>query len=570
MKKRKRLIWRLYPSYVLIILISLVAVSGYASRSFRDFYMERTLTDLTTQSLLLKKQVLRHFPDPETHSLDQVCKNIGESVLTRITVMLSNGRVIGDSEKSPKDMDNHANRPEVARAISGETGTATRFSTTLQQSMMYIAIPLRVGPRLEGVLRTSIPLTAIDEELKFIQVRIAFGGLLIALLASGICFYVSRRISHPIEEMKNGADHFARGALDYRLPMPDTKEMAGLAEAMNQMAAYLADRIRTVMNQRNEIEAILSSMLEGVVAVDMDERVLSINQAALNILKVSSANLVEGSSIQEMIRSRKLHDFVQETLSSGNTAEGDVMLHHNGERILNVHSTPLCDSNDERIGTLVVLNDVTPLRHLENVRQDFVANVSHEIKTPLTAIKGFVETLRSGSVEDSEEADRFLGIVEKHVNRLNAIIEDLLQLSRIEQEDQNRQLQLEESPVREIIRSAIQVCQPKADEKQIQITLSCEEDIAANADIPLLEHAVVNLLDNAIKYSKAESKISVETIVSESETVIRVRDSGMGISREHLPRLFERFYRVDKARSRKLGGTGLGLAIVKCFIRIGV
>ncbi len=562
MKKKKRLIWQLYPSYLLIILISLGAVSGYASSALRHFFLNRTAADLKTQSQLLEKQIARRLFSQDIASVDPVCKEIGASVLTRITVMLSNGRVVGDSEKNPENMENHGDRPEVIRAAAGQVGTAIRYSRTLEQRMMYVALPLKINDSVKGVLRTSIPLMSVDEELKSVQIRIAFGGCLIAFLASGICLYVSRRISHPIEEMKQVAEHFAKGELEHRLAAPNTKEMAGLADAMNQMAVQLRERIETVISQRNEYEAVLSSMVEGVVAIDMEERILSINRAAANILKNSSHEM-KGRTIQEVVRNRELHAFVEETLSSGQTAERDIVLRQNGERILNIRSAPLCNANEKRIGTLVVLDDVTHLRHLEEVRRDFVANVSHEIRTPLTAIKGFVETLQNGAVDNPEEAERFLAIIEKHVNRLAAIIEELLLLSKIEREDEIRQIQLEEGSVEEVIRASVQACQAKAEEKNIRIDISCEDTFSAKADLPLLEQAVVNLLDNAIKYSRENSVVRVETALSDSEIIIKVQDHGMGISKQHLPRLFERFYRVDKARSCKLGGTGLGLAIVK-------
>ena len=562
MKRKKRLIWQLYPSYLLIILISLGAVSGYASIALRHFFLNRTAADLKTQSQLLEKQIARRLFSPDIASVDSVCKEIGASVLTRITVMLSNGKVVGDSEKNPENMENHGDRPEVIRAAAGQVGTAIRYSRTLEQRMMYVALPLKINDSVKGVLRTSIPLMSVDEELKSVQIRIAFGGCLIAFLASGICLYVSRRISHPIEEMKQVAEHFAKGELEHRLAAPNTKEMAGLADAMNQMAVQLRERIETVISQRNEYEAVLSSMVEGVVAIDMEERILSINRAAANILKNSSHEM-KGRTIQEVVRNRELHAFVEETLSSGQTAERDIVLRQNGERILNIRSAPLCNANEKRIGTLVVLDDVTHLRHLEEVRRDFVANVSHEIRTPLTAIKGFVETLQNGAVDNPEEAERFLAIIEKHVNRLAAIIEELLLLSKIEREDEIRQIQLEEGSVEEVIRASVQTCQAKAEEKNIRIDISCEDTFSAKADLPLLEQAVVNLLDNAIKYSRENSAVRVETALSDSEIIIKVQDHGMGISKQHLPRLFERFYRVDKARSCKLGGTGLGLAIVK-------
>ena len=243
--------------------------------------------------------------------------------------------------------------------------------------------------------------------------------------------------------------------------------------------------------------------------------------------------------------------------------EEDITLFQDKEGILYAHSTPLRDADEKHIGTLIVINDITRIRRLENIRRDFVANVTHEIKTPLTSIKGFVETLRDGSVNKPEESERFWGIVLKHVDRLEAIIEDLLSLSRIEREEELDRIKIEDSRIKDVMKSALQICQPKADEKNVQVELICDPEMVVRMDPQRIEEAAVNLLDNAIKYSDAKSTIQAAVLPEQNEIIIRFEDQGIGIAQEHLPRLFERFYRVDKARSRHLGGTGLGLAIVK-------
>jgi two-component system phosphate regulon sensor histidine kinase PhoR len=562
MKKKKRLLWQLYPSYLLITLISLVAVTIYATSSLREFYLDRIAGDLRARAYLLEKQILQFLGPLDTKVVDALCKELGKPSTTRITVILPSGTVIGDSDDDPDRMDNHALRPEVVQAKKGNVGKSIRFSTTLQQRMMYVAVPLTDHKRIAAVIRTSLPVTAIDEKLKSIEAQIALGGLLIAFVAAGISLYVSRRISRPIEKMKEGAEHFARGDLLHRLPETNLQEIGSLADALNQMAAQLDDRIKTIINQRNELEAILSSMEEGVIAFDMDERIISINQAAARIFENIPKDMLN-RSIQEVIRNPELQQFVTQALSSTDHLEGDITLYHEGERIIYLHSTSLRDSSGDQIGVLVVMNDVTQVRRLENMRRDFAANVSHEIKTPLTAIKGFVETLRHGSVKNPEEIERFLSIIEKHVNRLTAILEDLISLSRIEQDDEKKAIKLQKNSIKNVLQTAIGNCREKADLKDINIDHVCEENMLAMIDPALLEQAIVNLLDNAIKYSDEGSSVHVSSFQKDDSIVIRVQDHGIGITNEHLPRLFERFYRADKARSRKLGGTGLGLAIVK-------
>jgi two-component system phosphate regulon sensor histidine kinase PhoR len=562
MKKRRRLIWRLFPSYLLITLLSLLAVSWYATSSLRKFYIDQTAADLKARAHLLEEQIRQYLSPLKPAVVDAFCKEAGKISETRITVILPTGVVIGDSREEPRHMDNHAKRPEIAKALSGETGTSIRRSATLLQRMMYVAIPIFANGEVAVVARTSLPVTAIDEELADIRLKIAFGGLFIAIIAAAISLAISRQYSRPIEKLKEGADRFARGELDHRLALPESEELDGLAEAMNQMAEQLNNRISTIESQRRELETVLSSMLEGLIAVDNEERIISLNQAAAKWFQIE-ARKVQGRSIQEVIRNRALQQFVTEALKNQESMENDITVFQNGERVLNVRSSPLLDASRKRIGTLIVFNDATQLRRLENMRRDFVANVSHEIKTPLTAIKGFVETLHQNSVENPEEARRFLDIIQKHVDRLSFIVEDLLSLSKIEQEDEGRTIQLEESNIKDVFLSASQICRSKAEEKNISIIIDCDEQISAKFDSDLLEQAVVNLLDNAIKYSESESKVHLNAYRDNSEIKISVADQGIGIAKKHLSRLFERFYRVDKARSRKMGGTGLGLAIVK-------
>ncbi len=565
MKRKTRLIWQIYPSYLAIILIPLIAVSIYTSGHLRHFYLEQTEKGMATQALLLEKQILPHLSPLNSRRIQQVCNNAGESIDTRFTVILTSGKVVGDSLEHPAKMDNHRDRPEIMKAMSGHTGSSIRYSATLNQRMMYLAKPVKQNKNILAIIRISIPVTAVDTVTKAIRRRIMIGGVLAAILSSLLCLYVSRRIVRPIEEMRKGADKFAKGALGHRLFQPRTLELAGLADAMNQMAKELEERMKTVISQRNEYEAVLSSMIEGVIAIDENEHVISVNRSAARILDVDPI-AIKGRSIQEVIRNRDLHEFVTETLSRGSHIEGDFIIHGGKDRIINIHSIPLYDPGENRIGMLAVLNDVTKIRHLEEVRQDFVANVSHEIKTPLTTIKGFVETIINNFDEDREETQRFLSITLKHVDRLNAIICDLLILSEIEQKDEKKEINLSQIKIGNVIETAIQVITSKAMEKSIQIDLSCNTDAMLNIDVPLIEQALVNLLDNAIKYSPENSHIRVQTDLTESDVHICISDEGMGIPKEHLPRLFERFYRVDKARSRNLGGTGLGLAIVKHII----
>jgi two-component system phosphate regulon sensor histidine kinase PhoR len=308
-------------------------------------------------------------------------------------------------------------------------------------------------------------------------------------------------------------------------------------------------------------------MVEGVLALDNDERIIHLNRAAADLFQVSP-EAVEGRRIQEVVRKADLQRFVERVLSTTGPVEGDVVLHGaEGDRFLQAHGTALQDGEGQDIGVLIVLNDVTRLHRLENIRRDFVANVSHELKTPITGIKGSVETLLDGAVERPADAERFLGIIAKQAERLNAIIDDLLDLSRIEQGQGEKAIELLPSSIRAVLQSAVHACDIKARDKSIDLVLSCDPGLLADINPQLLEQAIINLVDNAIKYSDAGGAVWIEARSDERQTVIEVRDQGCGIAAEHLPRLFERFYRVDKARSRRAGGTGLGLSIVKHIVQ---
>ncbi|RJQ67971.1 MAG: HAMP domain-containing histidine kinase [Desulfobacteraceae bacterium] len=565
MIKRKRLIWQLYPAYLVLVLVTLLATGWYASRAMRAFYISQIRQELIYHARFLAPQILTFLEPLNSPALDRFSKQTVMNIPIRLTIVLPDGTVAADSETDPLKMENHGDRPEIRQAFKGDVGTDQRFSDTLGQQMMYLAWPLRTDP-VPGVLRVSIALTAIEQSLRALQWRLFLGAMVIAGLAALVCLMISRRISRPLEIMRLSAARFAKGDLAHRLAAPATEELAALAQAMNQMAQELEQRMAAIVQQRNESEAVFSSMAEGVVALDQDERILRVNAAARSLFNGESGQL-EGRSIQELVRNRELHEMVRTTLIQGITARADIAIHRTREHILNIHCTPLANSAGQRMGALLVVNDVTQLRRLETMRSDFAANVSHEIKTPLTAIQGFVETLVQGMVTDPQEAQRFLQIISKHVRRLSAIVDDLMQLARLEQGDREQPLKPESASIHQLLQAAIQVCRPAGEQKGIAIHLACPQELTAHMDTALMEQAAVNLLDNAIKYSPENSHIQVTVQVAE-QIRIDVRDEGIGIAQKHLPRLFERFYRVDENRSRRLGGTGLGLAIVKHIVQV--
>ncbi|PLY05439.1 MAG: PAS domain-containing sensor histidine kinase [Desulfuromonas sp.] len=561
--RRRRLLWQLYPSFLILIILVIVALSWSILAGVREFHQQQTGAELNSRTRLIAEQLRGMIGESHQELLQQTVARLGESSATRITIILPDGLVLADSEEDPAAMDNHGKRPEVLEAYAAGEGMATRFSRTLGQTLMYVALPVEMQGRQVGIVRTAVPLADINRTFQDIYRKLFGGGLLIALLAAPICWILSRRLSRPLEQMTVGAQRFAEGDFSITLDEAGSEESCRLAAAMNRMAAKLSSLIDREIGQRAEIEAILGCMVEGLVAVDNDERIIRVNLAATQLFGIT-AGKIEGRPIQEIIRQAELQQFVRRALEHKAPLEEELILHGPRQIYLHAQAAPLTGAGSGRIGILVVLHDLTRLRQLESVRRDFVANVSHELKTPITAIRGAVETLLDDEDGDADTAaQRFLQIIFKQNNRLNALVEDLLDLSRIEQGVIGGSWELKSGHLLPVLESARMACESLLSERRIELKIFCAEELRARINPSLLEQAIINLLTNAIKYSEEGGRVVIEAAQLENHISIRVRDFGCGIDKEHLPRLFERFYRVDRARSRNLGGTGLGLAIVK-------
>lgn len=388
---------------------------------------------------------------------------------------------------------------------------------------------------------------------------------LVVLLAFGMSWAACHPVGRAMRRVREAAERFGDGDFGERLMMPDSREVAETADAFNRMAEKIEASFASLSRRSNEQEAVLTSMVEGVLAVDSDQRVISVNAAAAKLLGASPTE-IEGRGLQEVVRNADLRRFVTNALACDRPVEANVILRNARDRVLQANGTALRDAFGHGIGAVIVLNDVSRLRQLENLRRDFAANVSHELRTPITSIKGFVETLLDGALENREDADRFLRIIARQTDRLNTIIEDLLSLSRIEKETESGVISLLPGRLDKVLEAVVQDCEARATERNVAIVFDCPSDLQANMKADLLVQAVANLLDNAIKYSEPGHRVWLTCGRDANHAVISVKDEGPGIAEEHHARLFERFYRVDKARSRKMGGTGLGLAIVKHIV----
>lgn len=571
--RRTRLFWKLYITYLIAVVLCAGVVGWFAVDAAGNLYRAQAFKDLTARAELVDSQVTPLLGRPA--QLQVLVKSIGARADTRLTVIAgpagivgATGQVLADSEADPATMPNHdtPSRPEVQTALAGGTAHVARFSDTLKERMLYVAVPVfDSNHQVTAVIRTALPLTQVNRALDNMTRRIVFGTLIVALAVALLGFVVSRQISSRMGEIKRGAARFAAGDFSHEIHVSTADEIGEVAVGLNTMGRRLSETIQTITDERNEREAVLAGMTEGVLAVDGQERVITINAAAARLLAVEPDD-AQGRSIQEVVRNPELQAFVAAVLAEDGPIAGSVVVNTPlDSRDLQVQGAQLGDGTGGGTGrgAVVVLNDVTRMRHYEAIRRDFVANVSHEIKTPVTTIKGFAETLLDGALDDRHDAERFLHIIVGQADRLSAIIEDLLSLSSLESGSEGARISLEQGSIRDVLQVALDVCEMKAAARDITLTLDCSEDLFAEINPPLLEQAVVNLIDNAVKYSPEGSRVGVSAATEATGLSIRVEDVGPGIRREHLPRLFERFYRIDKARSRDMGGTGLGLSIVK-------
>jgi len=542
-------------------LAAVVVLAWAAGRLYEQFALRQLAANLQAHALLLEHQVLGAVRAGEVRESGAFCQGLGNPPGLYLSVLDADGRILCEVPSLLAPGTDLRDRAEVAAALEGRTIAERRLSVVLKKEYLFVAVPFfREGRRL-AIVRAGGDLSQFGEVIYRLYLWAAGAGLGSSLLAGLLALRHARRVREPLERIRDIMSQYGQGDLERRLPVPDSADLRELVQSINGMASKLEERLKEILARRNEQEAVFLSMIEAVIAVDLNRNVINMNRVAGELFSTDLSE-ARGRSLLEVVRNPDLQRFMNATLARDAPTEREIELDAE-QRILSAHGTALRDSEGRRIGALLVLNDVTRLRRLENLRRDFVANVSHELKTPITSIKGFVETLIDGAVRDPAAAERFLRIISRQADRLTAIIEDLLQLSRIERETERQEVELRPHSLAAILRGAVELCQPQAEEKDMLIELDSPKDFVAAVNPPLLESALVNLIDNALKYSQPGGKVRVALTDTEHGAVISVQDWGPGIAPAHLPRLFERFYRVDHSRDRKAGGSGLGLSIVK-------
>jgi two-component system phosphate regulon sensor histidine kinase PhoR len=565
---RRNLFWKLALTFFTLLLSVLVAVDFFAERALRRDSERATFDQLATFARFARARPVE-FPSlasPQPESLDGLNRWAAEigSGGVRVTVIRRDGQVLADSEADPRSMENHADRPEVQEALAKGEGRSVRRSVTLQRDLMYYAVRQDVveGPPI--VLRFAVPLATANQALGLFRRSLWLASFVILLVAGMAAVLVSRAFSDRVERLREFSRRVAEG--DFRpLPGGDSGDaLEALRASLNQTAARMDRTIRTLTEERNLSSAILGSMVEGVAVVNGAERLVFANQGFADILELDVPPR-SGSALVEVVRQTEMIEAVRQVLAGEPRVEAEIVT-----GTLRQHffaATVAAVRAGETSGAVVVLHDITELRKLERVRRDFVANVSHEFKTPLTAIQGFSETLLAGAIDDPQNRERFLGIILEHSRRLARLTDDLLKLSQMDAD--RLELEIRRVSVAELIESCLETAQHRAAEKDIRVHVSQSKeppDIAG--DRRRLAEVLQNLLDNATQYTLPGGRITVSAEARDVDVVFTVSDTGIGIPKADQSRIFERFYRVDAARSREAGGTGLGLAIAKHLVEV--
>ncbi len=574
MRALLRIIRRRIALKLTLTLVGFVAVSSLVA----GLYLDHALDRFATESLAARLAAIGAVLQPEARALlrggdpsaaEGFVTRAARATAARVTLIAPDGRVVGDSERRAGDlalMENHGERPEVRAALSGKIGRDLRRSATLRTPLLYVAMPLEDDRRVIGVLRLALPLAAVTASYATLHQVMLAGGAVALAVALAIGLFVAGRVTRPVVEMQSTARQMSQGNFLVRAPTRSTDEIGTLGRSLNVLAARLREKIEDVEQEQAKVTAILDGMVEGVIAVDGHEHIILMNERARAIFNLGAVR-AERKPFLEVIRNAELHEVFRSSRGDdpGAVVRREVSLATPAGRVLQVHGVPLLLAGGEK-GVVIVLHDITELRRLEQVRTEFVGNVSHELRTPLTAIHGYVETLLGGALEEPENARKFLEIVHRQTERLGRLINDLTDLSNIELGKAS--LHLAPTRLDDVLDSVLGIIGPRARAGGVAVRADVSSTLPlVKADHDRLAQILINLVDNAVKYTPDGGSVTVRGSDAAAGTVeVAVEDTGVGIPSSDLPRITERFYRVDKARSRELGGTGLGLAIVKHLV----
>jgi len=542
---------KIFIGYLLIILALSSLILVLSLKTIREFYRD-TLTDhLKALGYTLNPEVADLLDTGRANQLDGFIKNLGTKIHTRVTIIDKDGTILADSDENPKSMENHSHRPEVVEALQGKTGKSIRFSSTANRDMLFVAVPIEKDGKTTGVIRTSLFLKDIDNLLTKLNYHVAWVSLVIVLIALLGAFLISNSVVRPIRHLTLAAKKVASGDFSVRVFLKTKNELRVLADSFNRMNEEMEKMFLELGQQKEDLKSIIDSLQEGLLVLDKQGKVIRSNES---FRKIIGNQAVEGKFYWEIMRNPRLSELLKKAGTEKTNFVEELKL---GDRIF-MCSVTLLKGGEEIVS---IFHDITEIKDIEKIKKDFVINVSHELRTPLTAIKGYAETLRKEV--DTAPGKKYLETVERNTDRLINIVNDLLQLSNLEEK---AVLELENIDLGGFLENTIRIFDQRLKDKQLSLVIDVKENLPSiKADRFKLEQMLLNLLDNAVKYTD-RGEITVSMDVHGKRMHIQVRDTGIGIPKDDIPRIFERFYVVDKSRSRKSGGTGLGLSIVKHIV----
>lgn len=559
---------KLILSHILIILISFGLVSYFLDRSLEEHSFRELKSSLVNQGYLVESQISREqLKKEDPDYLDSLTKKLSKKINCRLTIINAQGRVLADSEKPLSEipqMENHLGRPEIKEAFDGGIGQEIRYSSTLRIDMLYIAVPITDKNSVAAVIRLALPLTSVQKALSATRKPVILSFLFALVLSFILGSILTVGIVKPINKIIHISRGFSRGDFTHKIQLGSKDEIGELAATLNKMAQGLEDKIREIEIKNQHLTAILESMVEGIIVVDKNTRVISLNPTVEGIFNIVRKD-AEGKIFLEVIRNNDIAEIINNVLKEKRFVSGELAVSWPVQKVFQIDASPIFEK-DRVSACLLVVHDITQIRKLETMRRDFVANVSHELKTPLTSIKGFVETLLEGALEDKENSRHFLQIIQNHASRLDSLINDLLDLSYFESKDAD--LGKAQVNIRNLAEDTLAGFKSQLKGKSILARNDLPINLIVKAHENKIGQVLTNLIDNAIKFNRENGKIRIYSRDLADRIEIVVEDSGISIPAKDIPRIFERFYRVDKARSRELGGTGLGLSIVKHIVEL--
>ena len=554
--------WRTYLGYVAVALVGTFLFAASLVPRAGEQVAENLAVTMQVTATSLERAVGPAIQNLDYDGVRETVSDIAELTGLRVTVIDANGLVLADSHENPFSMDNHFRRPEIQSAYMGGEGRAQRYSYTLEEGFRYLARRVTQRDQFVGFVRVAKPASALATEMRQAQVGIITNAAFVAFLVLLVAFYLAARQTAKVEELTGVAQEIALGNFARRIPEGNSLGLKKLAETINQMARSSARRVSDVTADRNRLSTVFTCMVEGVIDVDMDQKILHINEAAARLLLVNENSCI-GKPIWQEIRNQEITEALDQAITTQSVIKTQMRLNRESDQlVVDIYAASLSNDEGEPIGAVLVLNDITELENLERVRTDFVANASHELKTPITAIRGLTETLLGDDEIEKETVTSFIERVHAQSLRLSQLVGDLMTISRLESSQAGEEFT--RINFADLARQAARAGQVTAKEKGQDLDVELPDtEVMVWGDRQNLSQLLDNLIDNAIKYTPNDGSITVKVSKDDENAILQVTDTGIGISPQFQQRVFERFYRVDKARSQSLGGTGLGLSIVK-------